>query len=42
MLSSAAYAEVVDHHVELYSRLAWVGSLLEYFEPIDDDPSGGV
>jgi hypothetical protein len=38
MLSSAAYAEIVDHHVELYSRLAWVGSLFEYFEPIDDDP----
>ena len=39
MLSSAAYAEIVDHHVELYSRLAWVGSLLEYFEPTDDDPT---
>ena len=38
LLSSAAYAEIVDHHVELYSRLAWVGSLFEYFEPTDDDP----
>ncbi len=38
MLSSAAYVEVIDRHVELYSRLAWVGSLLEYFEPTDDDP----
>jgi hypothetical protein len=38
MLNSAAYAETIDRHVELYSRLAWVGSLLEYFEPTDDDP----
>jgi len=38
MLNSAAYAEIIDHHVELYSRLAWVGSLLEYFEPTHDDP----
>jgi hypothetical protein len=38
MLSSPAYAEIIDHHVELYSRLAWVGSLLEYFEPTDDGP----
>ncbi len=39
MLNSAPYAEVIDRHVELYSRLAWVGSLLEYFEPTDDDPT---
>lgn len=38
MLNSAPYAEIIDRHVELYSRLAWVGSLLEYFEPTDDDP----
>jgi hypothetical protein len=38
MLNSAAYAEIIDHHVELYSRLAWVGSLLDYFKPTDDDP----
>jgi hypothetical protein len=38
MLSASAYAEVIDRHVELYSRLAWVGSLLEHFEPTDDDP----
>ena len=38
MLNSAAYAETIDRHVEMYSRLAWVGSLLEYFEPTDDDP----
>ncbi len=42
MLNSAAYAEMIDRHVELYSRLAWVGSLLEYFEPTDDDPGPGV
>lgn len=38
MLSSAAYAEIIDQHVELYSRLAWVGSLLEYVEPTGDGP----
>ena len=38
MLSSAVYAEVIDRHVEMYSRLAWVGSLLDHFEPTDDDP----
>ena len=38
MLNSAAYAEIIDHHVELYSRFAWVGSLLDYLEPTDDDP----
>jgi hypothetical protein len=37
LLNSAAYARVIDHHVELYSRLASVGSLLEHFEPMDDD-----
>jgi hypothetical protein len=38
LLNSAAYAGVIDRHVELYSRLAAVGSLLEHFEPTDDDP----
>jgi hypothetical protein len=38
MLNSSAYAEIVDRHVELYSRIAWVGSLLNYREPVDDDP----
>lgn len=38
LLNSAAYAKVIDRHVELYSRLAAVGSLLEHFEPTDDDP----
>jgi hypothetical protein len=38
MLNAAPYAEIIDRHVELYSRLAWVGSLLDHFEPTDDDP----
>jgi hypothetical protein len=38
MLNSSAYAEIIDRHVELYSRIAWVGSLLNYREPADDDP----
>lgn len=38
MLNAAPYAELVDRHVELYSRVAWVGNLLENFEPLDDDP----
>ena len=38
LLNSAAYAKVIDRHVELYSRLASVGRLLEHFEPTDDDP----
>jgi len=38
MLNAAPYAEVIDRHVELYSRLAWVGSLLDHFEPTDEDP----
>jgi len=38
LLNSAAYTVVIDRHVELYSRLASVGSLLEHFEPTDDDP----
>jgi hypothetical protein len=38
MLNSSAYAEIIDRHVELYSRIAWVGSLLNYREPTDDDP----
>ncbi len=38
MLNSSAYAEIIDRHVELYARIAWVGSLLNYREPTDDDP----
>jgi hypothetical protein len=38
MLSSNAYAEIIDSHVELYSRIAWVGTMLNYWEPTDDAP----
>jgi len=38
MLSATAYTEVIDRHVELYSRVAWVDGLLGYHEPLDDDP----
>ena len=38
MLSATAYVEVIDRHVELYSRIAWVNGLLGHYEPIDDDP----
>jgi hypothetical protein len=38
MLNSSAYAEIIDRHVELYSRLAWVGRLLEYVGSTADDP----
>ncbi len=37
MLTATAYTEVLDHHVELYSRIAWVDGLLGHYEPIDDD-----
>jgi hypothetical protein len=36
MLNSSAYAEIIDRHIELYSRLAWVGRLLEYATAADD------
>ncbi len=38
MLSASAYTEVLDRHVELYSRISWVDGLLGSYEPIDDDP----
>jgi hypothetical protein len=37
MLDADAYAGVVDRHVELASRLAWLGSLLDQCEPGDGD-----
>jgi hypothetical protein len=37
MLNADAYAEVIDRHVELASDVAWLGSLLDYSEPADDD-----
>ena len=38
MLSATAYTEVIDRHVELYSRVAWLDGLLGYYEPLGDDP----
>ncbi len=36
MVSAGTYAEIVDRHVELYSRLYWWGSVLDESEPLDD------
>ncbi|HEY2436902.1 MAG TPA: hypothetical protein VGH93_06950 [Solirubrobacteraceae bacterium] len=36
MISSGAYAEIVDRHVELYSRLYWWGSVLDESEPLEE------
>ena len=36
MISSRAYAEIVDRHVELYSRLDWWGSVLDESEPLEE------
>jgi hypothetical protein len=36
MVNSGTYAEVVDRHVELYSRLYWWGSLLDESEPLEE------
>jgi hypothetical protein len=36
MLSSGTYAEIVDRHVELYSRLYWWGSVLDESEPLEE------
>ena len=38
MLGATAYTEVLDRHVELYSRVAWLDGLLGHYEPVDDDP----
>jgi len=37
MLNADAYAQLIDQHVELASDVAWLGSLLDEFEPIDED-----
>jgi hypothetical protein len=34
MVNSGMYAEIVDRHVELYSRLYWWGSVLDESEPL--------
>jgi hypothetical protein len=36
MVSSGAYAEILDRHVELYSRLYWWGSVLDESEPLEE------
>ncbi len=36
MVSSGMYAEIVDRHVELYSRLYWWGSVLDESEPLEE------
>jgi hypothetical protein len=37
MLGADAYATLIDRHVELASDVAWLGNLLDQFEPIDED-----
>jgi len=36
MVNSGTYAEIVDRHVELYSRLYWWGSVLDESEPLNE------
>jgi len=36
MVNSGLYAEIVDRHVELYSRLYWWGSVLDESEPLEE------
>jgi hypothetical protein len=36
MVNSGSYAEIVDRHVELYSRLYWWGSVLDESEPLEE------
>jgi hypothetical protein len=39
MVNSGTYTEIVDRHVELYSRLYWWGSVLDESEPLDEQLS---
>lgn len=39
MVTSGIYAEVVDRHVELYSRLYWWGSVLDESDPLEEHRS---
>jgi hypothetical protein len=39
MVNSGTYAEIVDRHVELYSRLYWWGSVLDESEPLQEHAS---
>ena len=36
MVNAGTYAEIVDRHVELYSRLYWWGSVLDESEPLTE------
>jgi hypothetical protein len=36
MVGSGIYAEIVDRHVELYSRLYWWGSVLDEADPLEE------
>jgi hypothetical protein len=36
MVNSSTYVEIVDRHVELYSRLYWWGSVLDESEPFEE------
>jgi hypothetical protein len=36
MVNSGVYAEVIDRHVELYSRLYWWGSVLDESDPLEE------
>ena len=36
MVYSGTYAEIVDRHVELYSRLYWWGSVLDESDPLEE------
>jgi hypothetical protein len=36
MVNSGTYAEIVDRHVELYSRLYWWGSVLDESSPLEE------
>jgi hypothetical protein len=36
MVNSGTYAEIVDRHVELYSRLYWWGGVLDESDPLEE------
>jgi hypothetical protein len=36
MVNSGTYAEIIDRHVELYSRLYWWGSVLNESDPLEE------
>jgi hypothetical protein len=36
MVNSGTYAEIVDRHVELYSRVYWWGSVLDESDPLEE------